>query len=438
MFKQALEWVAQRDKSGIFSAWGEYKEMLEKNKLLLGFKGLGLPPLDERHGPPDFFPGYDFNEPVTIPFDESGKNFPRMLFIGRPGAGKTTFAQTVVFHQLFRVKDFHVFCIDPQAKMWTHKEPNPNPRQWEMLKKANLSPLGLPIITATPKFYKDSPKFEKTDRWWAVGYSDFQERIMERSMQSQLMLSILRAVDLAGAKDKLSEALMRGPKSWEDLLEKFSMLNREGRVGNKRFWEIRSAIDQRLSTSIKNGILSDDEPLHLVELLQENIVVIQCSLQKEEEVNSIYLSFAFAMLKEGFDQKKFKKPVCIFMDECDKVLPNGSEPPVKDQAMQAYVNWRADGAIPILVVQNPKMVDPNVISQTDIIFTPRINYGSPEEDAVRRFGSGGRTADLENLYWPENVNKYPKEWVAVNPTGISEPFFPPYCPSMTFGDVPRS
>jgi hypothetical protein len=348
--------------------------------------------------------------------------------MGPKGTGKTVLAMNLL-HELVRRCGCFAFIVDPKADLSSHKQPQDMPAFVKFLESVDIPPAGLPLKIITPAFLK-APKYEDTDSYYALGMADFNS-IQEFSVRHSMMEAILGIK--AGANDapsrKLDELLSRSPSSFEEMSTFLDELNTRGN------WNRISVFDINLKQRLRNNVLADGMGIDIPELMQNYIVVLQCSLMQGELINSTYVAFALAQLKAAFEAGRFKhKRVAIVIDESDVLAPGGvNNPPSKSFITQMYTKWRSEGAIPVLLVQDPNTLSDTPIMQTDYVLTPRVSYNGPDYKLiVNKFPdvlmSGELMYKLCRLY---SGPIYPKEWVVIGPDQKVQSFFPIYSPSMT-------
>lgn len=410
-FQSALQHYAEQIPWKLLTPYGEYKELQETGKLLLGCEG------SIRSGQVVLNP----NKPVYIDFDVKSNNPPAIVCMGRKGSGKTILVMNII-HQLYRMYDCHIFIIDPKASLASHKQPQDREKYITFLMQIGIPPAGLPLKLITPHFLGTSPKYKDTDIYYSIGMDDFN-RIQEFSVRKKLMESILGLKDNEGSIRKLNEVLSRNPQNFDEMIKATKQVN-----NSNAYYRRITVFDTNLKRRIESKVLADNESVDIVELMQENIVALQCSLMQAEGFNATYVAFALAQIKEGFEAGRFKKPVAFLIDEADVLNPSGAlTPPSKPFLEQMSTKWRSDGAIPISIVQDPSKLSETTILQADYVLTPRIGYGTSESRMIAAHFPTVNTFELSRLHYGKG---YPKEWVVIDVDGNVTPFYPIYCPSM--------
>jgi len=417
-FRNHLRYLAETTPDLGLEPFGEYKELQQEGRILLGCKG------EVKRDRVVLDP----TKPVYINYDLSSPNPPNFLILGKKGSGKTVLA-TNILHQLYRAFGCYAFFVDPKADLYSHKHPQSNPDMVHFLNGINLPPSGLPLKIITPLFLR-SPKYIHTDQWYALGMSDFNS-LQEFSVRHQMMESILgiHSRENDAPARKLDELLAMSPKSFAEMTNDLTVLN------EKRQWKSVTILDTNLKQRLRNSVLADGHGVDIVEMMQSNIVVLQCSLATGELMNATYVAFALAQIKDGFEAGRFKgKRVCIGIDEADTLVPSGSaNPPSKPFVHQMYTKWRSEGASCMLLAQDPSTLSEIPILQSDFIITPRVTYNGGDYKLIQAMFpnvamKGILAYQLTKMYSGE---MYPKEWAVIDQDQKVQMFFPFPSPSMT-------
>lgn len=409
-----LNYYAETRPWEILGDYGEYKEIQQPGKILLGFKG------KEVNGNIQL----DIDQPVYLDYNEYSQNNPSILIQGKKGSGKTTLMTNLVLHQFYRLYHHNIFIVDPKASLASHKYPNDNQKQVKFLEEINFPARGMPIKTITPLMFRSSPKYKDTDIYYGISMEDIKG-IKEFSIRKQMLASLLGVTgsNYEGSIRKLSEIMLRDPQSFTEMLDIAKELN------SKAEWRRMRVIDNMIKQRIAEGVLVDGGHLDIIELMQNNIVALQTSLSSTEEINSTYVALALAQIKEGLESKKLRGNTVIVADEGDILAPSGSaNPPSKPFMEQMYTKWRSEGVIPIAVSQDPSRLSQTILQQVDYLLTPRVGYQTNEAAFIRALFPTINTLELTQLYYGK-ISTYPKEWVLISSEEIVS-FFPIYSPSL--------
>lgn len=412
-FSDQLRYYAETRETELFSPWGEYRELQETGKLLLGCKG------DIRNGQPVLNP----KKPVYIDFDPDSTNPPAFVALGRKGSGKTTLMASLV-HQFKRMYNANIFIMDPKANMASHKNPQRKKRYNSLLEQMGIPPAGLPLKLITPSFLENSPKYKNTDIYYSLTMDDFLN-IEEFSVRRLMFQTILGIGNHDGSVRKLEEVMGANPLTFNDMEIEINKIN-------KRNWRMKnvSVLDMNLRSRLKQKVIGDTGRINIVELMHENIVILQCSLMKAEDYNSTYTAFALAQIKDGLEAGKLNGLTSIIIDEADVLAPAIGNPPSKEFIEQAYTKWRSEMVSPWVIVQDPGKLSDTIMNQADYFLTPRIGYGTTDEKAIRIHFPSVNTYALTQLYYGGN-DTYPKEWAVIDADQNVQTFFPLPTPSAT-------
>ena len=400
-YNQTFEW----DRLSVF---GESTNLIEEGKLLLGCEG--------RRTNNGF--KYDFKKPVYIPFDVNSESPPSILVIGKKGYGKTIEVMNLVsqFYYDFRM---NCFLIDPKANLFTHKFPQQIPENIVNLNKANIQPRGLPKTLISPKMFTTSTKFKYTDRFYSITMKDF-DRIADYSIKKDLVMAVLGLKDSDPSQRKLGEIMTYSPKTFKDMFMVCKHINEDEKKG----WKRVSIFDNALKQKISEGVVSDTDDVDIVGLMQDSVVVLQCSLSPTEEVNSTFVAFALAQIKDGLESKKLSGKTLIVIDEGDVLAPSGiSNPPSKQFCTQLYTKWRSDGAVPLVIAQDPGNLTNTILQQVDYVLTPAIGYGTSESKFIAEHFPSVNPYRLTMLDCGL-PGEYPKQYAVIDPNQHVRTFYP--------------
>jgi hypothetical protein len=336
---------------------------------------------------------YDYTDPVTINIPKKSSNFPNIMMATTKGAGKTAIAINIA-SQLYN-SGFKTFIVDPKGTLGKIKDPA-LARFHKILEMSKLEPKGVNARVILPSFLKTNPKYKRTDEIFEVTLDDFY-RIPDYSQRLELLYKFFRIEDKI---DRTSQELCKSvenmkPVDFTDFLNKLGVLKGRAQV-----------LYRNLKNTIDLEIVKDMGGINIAEIMEEQLVVMQCALSRYESYSPCYVTFALNQIT-SWQEKSKKRPVCCVLDEVDVLAPNDINMPSKQPVRDLVTKYREMGIMCVFITQNPNLVDEPTTQQVDYILTTKV----PGNSGVAKYLHGRQisTDQLYKLYYGA-PDFYPKEW----------------------------
>ena len=347
-----------------FSSMDQMSKYLKKGKLLLGFE----------HDSHSKVWKYDIDKPVYIKMPKYSPSPPAIVIIGARGGSKTSTVMNMVWQA--HMQGLPVFGIDPKCTMAKYTKPQSKYEYKETLSKLGIDPLGLDIYTITPEFLKGAKRYRKTNKFYSLSKKDF-DNILDYSFRRLLFYHFIDV-------DSRSEdsGAMRIMAVW-----KYARTFNELRPIAEQMTESKAKlVFEKLKVLVGDSVLEGDslESFDIGNIINEHILLMQCSLARGESRSSGHVSVMIQKLRELAEKGHFKGKTVFFVgEEIDVLLRKGT--PSAEQLNFIYSKDRENGIAPCFVLQNPKDAQISSFTQSDYLITPALRRGTPEFDLLKQF-----------------------------------------------------
>ncbi len=313
--------------------------------------------------------------------------YPHIVFIcGMRGSGKSYTLGVIAEGLVESNPDVGVVIVDPMGIYWSMKKPNMDPEERKMLEEWGLDPRGYPVRVLVPRGAKNVPKGTYDGRF-SISVSDLTVEdwcltfgIDRFSPQGLLLEALLEKMEGEYGIEEMVGVL----KTDESLRERESGFKREtiralaSRLSAARKWGILSKRGTPLKDIVKRGQITVID----VSFLQDNVssLVIGILARKilEERKKSARL------IATGTGEETIP-PTWLLIDEAHTLIPGGNRKTPATDALVEYVKQgRRPGCSLVFATQQPGAINPQVLSQLDLLFIHKLVFEDDIRSVVKR------------------------------------------------------
>lgn len=354
--------------------------------------------------------------------------------IANKGDGKTQLGKWLYIDQFPRRWDRYLFIVDPKGDYLCLDFPQEVPACLKTLEKVGLKPMQY-------KPYYCSPQFANIFGARGKEFS-FTYRCIDGLENKPLKIEVLREllnIDVradSATYSLLNDLMAQGiPIHFDALIDRLRELSQERKeiMGSHQ----ESGKIRGLFQSLYNqGILTDDPSRAIAfpnMLKKHKMMVFQYPLYGSDELApSSYVKMVLSELladrkryvktQEGQEEGVLDKKITVLIDEADAVVPKKKFTPARMAVQRLFTKERQSGFDVTLITQNPHLVDPITITQSDWLITSRVR-NKAIFGLLRERGFDEHLLNMVATKLKHDRQKKPVEWL-LHDTSDSKTFFP--------------
>lgn len=369
-------------------------------------------------------------EVVSIPY--SGKSLCILCSSNARGSGKTFTMGTTFFDMLSNFHQLHRIAIDPKHEFWSRRKPNIAARY--TLEKLRMKPRGNPnLVTVTP-----SCLYDKRMDYEGLMTQYSTRDLTRHDLLTMMNLNVDKAED-ARHINKMNYVIygQEYAKALAETEEGDSMPDFKKIVSKKlppattllrRLLSQRDSIlGYRMQSLLAQGILGEETPVDLINLLnKDKVVVYQTTFNKEFygamasyiaiELRKIIHERTLAIERGGAKKTRLPYPVVMYFGEFNVYYPRRTWRSSKEPITQIYDQMRAAGLSIWGDSPNFHSIDTLAIRQSDYIFTFKVTGRNLRVLKEERGLTTEQADDLKDLSLDKN--RTPPGEMCILPSGL--------------------